>query len=382
MKTVDLFCGCGGMSLGFQTAGYEIVGAFDLWEPALNSYNQNFLHQAASLDLSKKNTALKVIRPLAPEVIIGGPPCQDFSSAGDRTEGNRASLTVSFAKLIKSIRPKFFVMENVSRAQQSEAYREARALFKAAGYGLTEQVLDASRCGVPQKRKRFFCIGALNESDGFLDAYLAHNQSVLPMTVRQYFEHIGYELPIECYYRHPRSYSRRAIYSIDEPSPTIRGVNRPKPPEYKQHPCDAAAPDNVRSLSSRERALIQTFPIHFRFGDNQMVAEQMIGNAVPVNLALHVANALKAYASKRDHATSLEFGDWLREYHNFTPLAIKDTISRLGRCNRILPFDYTNREEYIKKLDAETSSLSKNVRSQLRRAITLYCEFLGMHVTE
>lgn len=58
-------------------------------------------------------------------------------------------------------------MENVARAKSSNAYKEARKLFKDAGYGLTEQVLDASKCGVPQKRKRFFCIGALNENDGF-----------------------------------------------------------------------------------------------------------------------------------------------------------------------------------------------------------------------
>ena len=239
VRTVDLFCGCGGMSLGFQNAGFEIVGAFDLWDPALVCYNSNFDHDANSLDLSKKNTALKHIRPLEPQVIIGGPPCQDFSSAGGRTEGARANLTVSFAKLVKSIRPKYFVMENVSRAQMSEAYKEARKLFKEAGYGLTEQVLDASKCGVPQKRKRLFCIGALDEEDGFLDAYLSHNQSVLPMTVRQYFTANHLQLPGAFYYRHPRSYSRRAIYSVDEPSPTIRGVNRPKPPEYQKHANDA-----------------------------------------------------------------------------------------------------------------------------------------------
>lgn len=140
MRTVDLFCGCGGMSLGFQNAGFEIVGAFDLWDSALECYNKNFNHNAEMLDLSKKNTALKRIRPLAPTVIVGGPPCQDFSSAGDRTEGARANLTVSFAKLVKSLRPKYFVMENVSRAQMSQAYKEARKLFKDAGYGLTEQI--------------------------------------------------------------------------------------------------------------------------------------------------------------------------------------------------------------------------------------------------
>lgn len=376
VRTVDLFCGCGGMSLGFQNAGFEIVGAFDLWNSALACYNTNFSHQAIILDLSKKNTALRHIRPLNPEVIIGGPPCQDFSSAGERTEGARANLTVSFAKLIKSLRPKYFIMENVSRAQMSQAYKEARKLFKDAGYGLTEQILDASKCGVPQKRKRLFCIGALNEEDGFLDAYLSHNQSVLPMTVRQYFTANHIQLPGTFYYRHPRSYSRRAIYSVDEPSPTIRGVNRPKPPEYQKHASDAADPDDVRSLTFRERALIQTFPGDFQFGENQMEVEQMIGNAVPVNLAFHVANALSAYENKREHATSLEFSDWLRISYGYSALAIKDTISRVGRSNKIVPIDFANEQEYIKRLDDETTSLSKNIRSQLKRAVKLYFEFL------
>ena len=179
MRTVDLFCGCGGMSLGFEQAGFQIVGAYDFWDVAVQTYNNNFNHTAAILDLSKKNTALSVIRPLNPEVIIGGPPCQDFSSAGDRTEGERANLTVSYAKIIKSIKPKYFVMENVSRAKMSKAYAEAREIFVSAGYGLTELVLDASKCGVPQKRKRFFCVGALNEPDDFLKKNLLSNQSVI-----------------------------------------------------------------------------------------------------------------------------------------------------------------------------------------------------------
>lgn len=378
MRTIDLFCGCGGMSLGFQNAGYQIVGAFDLWEAALNCYNSNFAHKATALDLSKKNIALRIIRPLAPEVIIGGPPCQDFSSAGGRQEGSRASLTVSYAKLIRSLRPKYFVMENVSRAQFSQAYQEARILFKTAGYGLTEQVLDASKYGVPQRRKRFFCIGALNEKDGFLDAFLLHNQSILPLTMRQYFMRNEYELPGEFYYRHPRSYSRKAIYSVDEPSPTIRGVNRPKPPEYQKHPNDDALPENVRSLTCSERALLQTFPLWFQFGENQVIADQLIGNAVPVNLAMHVATALEAFATNKTQTSSIEFSEWLHLEHNLTPLAVKDVISRIGRCNKLLYLANMDEQIYLKRLETVTVGFSKNVRSQLKRAVKLYFEFLKL----
>lgn len=378
MRTVDLFCGCGGMSLGFEQAGFQIVGAYDFWDVAVQTYNNNFNHTAAILDLSKKNAALSVIRPLNPEVIIGGPPCQDFSSAGDRTEGDRANLTVSYAKIIKSIKPKYFVMENVSRAKMSKAYAEAREIFVSAGYGLTELVLDASKCGVPQKRKRFFCVGALNEPDDFLKKNLLANQSVIPLSVRNYFAQNHYQLNIDYYYRHPRTYSRRAIYSVDEPSPTIRGVNRPRPAEYVRHKNDAAFDDNITSLTYHQRALIQTFPENFNFGNSIATAEQMIGNAVPVNLAKHIARALSTYENEKN-VTVNNFSAWLYERHSFSQPAVKDTISRINRCNKILPVNLKNINEYVLQLESTDvfKAFSSSVKSQLKRALTLYNEYVN-----
>lgn len=377
MHTVDLFCGCGGMSLGFEQAGFQIVGAYDFWDAAVQTYNNNFNHNAAVLDLSKKNIALSVIRPLNPEVIIGGPPCQDFSSAGDRTEGERANLTISYAKIVKSIKPKYFVMENVSRAKMSKAYAEARDIFVSAGYGLTELVLDASKCGVPQKRKRFFCVGALNEPDDFLKKNILANQSVISLSVRDYFTQNNYRLNIDYYYRHPRTYSRRAIYSVDEPSPTIRGVNRPRPAEYVRHKNDAAFNDSITSLNYRQRALIQTFPENFDFGNSIAIAEQMIGNAVPVNLAKHIAQALLTYDNEKNVAVN-NFSAWLYENHSFSNLAVKDTISRINRCNKILSVDIENIDKYVVQLESTDvfKGFSISVKSQLRRALTLYNEYV------
>lgn len=268
-------------------------------------------------------------------------------------------------------------MENVSRAKLSAAYTEARKLFKAAGYGLTEQVLDASKCGVPQNRKRFFCIGALGEVDGFLDTYLAANQSVLPLTVRNFFAQNEYELSFDYYYRHPRSYSRRAIFSVDEPAATIRGVNRPKPPDYKKHKNDATAPDGINALTVTQRALIQTFPPTFRFCDNQAIAEQLIGNAVPVNLAFHVARALSAFENKEENNRSIEFVDWLQKQHKYTPLAAKDVISRLSRCNKIVLIRDCYLQDYLNYLEEneQFKELSKSIQSQLKRAVSLYYEY-------
>ncbi len=296
MRTVDLFCGCGGMSLGFMQAGCTVVAAFDNWARAIETYCANFAHGAMPLDLTNPEHSIETIRPLEPELIIGGPPCQDFSSAGKRNEDNgRGDLTVSYASIVAAIRPRYFVMENVDRIQKSQRLTRARALLKDAGYGLTEIVLDASRCGVPQRRKRYFMVGGLGQEDGFLATVLKEQLAPKSMTVADYF---GESLDLEYYYRHPRSYARRGIFSVHEPSPTIRGVNRPIPKGYTlKHNDPVSTMEGVRPLTTTERSRIQTFPKEFAFLGSKTEIEQMIGNAVPVRLAGYVAKCLLEFAS-------------------------------------------------------------------------------------
>ena len=236
MRVVDLFCGCGGLSLGFVKAGMEIVAAFDNWTDALAVYRNNFRHPAIRADLMDIDTSVELIRPYAPDMIIGGPPCQDFSSAGKRDENNgRGDLTVAYAEIISRIRPQWFVMENVERILKTQKLQDAIHIFRNSGYGLTYTVLNAALCGVPQRRKRFVMIGKLGEQDDFIRNTLLENLSDHEMSVAEYF---GDKLPIKYYYRHPRSYVRRGIFSTSEPSATIRGVNRPMPNGYKLHPGD------------------------------------------------------------------------------------------------------------------------------------------------
>jgi DNA (cytosine-5)-methyltransferase 1 len=292
MRVADLFSGCGGLSLGFVNAGLDVVAAFDNWAPAIEVYRANLDHPILEQNLSDVAATVKLVRSFQPEMIIGGPPCQDFSHAGKRSEGSRADLTIKFAEIVTAIMPKWFLMENVARASTSAAFQDATSIFERAGYGLTIAVLDASLCGVPQKRKRLVCIGKQGEQNGFLSARIRSAFSTRPMTVRDYF---GGELETEHYYRHPRNYSRRAIYSIDEPAATIRGVNRPIPLGYKRHSGDVVDPESSRPLTTAERARIQTFPKSFRWLGSKTAQEQMIGNAVPVKLAEFVARAILDY---------------------------------------------------------------------------------------
>ncbi len=293
MKVIDLFAGCGGLSLGFQQAGFEVVAAFENWEKAVEVYKQNFKHPVISLDLSNV-VDYSTFTNFNPDIIIGGPPCQDFSSAGKRDEDNgRGDLTVQYANIIKNVKPQWFVMENVERILKTNKLQEALKIFKSSGYGVSYKIFDASLCGVPQKRKRFFLIGKYGEQDGFLDRVLSENLASKSMTI---FDYLGDSLGIEYYYRHPRSYMRRGVFSIYEPSPTVRGVNRPVPKGYKKHTGDPVdSIDGVRPLTTIERSYIQTFPKDFNFFGSKTDLEQMIGNAVPVNLAKHVAQRIISY---------------------------------------------------------------------------------------
>ncbi len=298
MRCVDLFAGCGGMSLGFQLAGFDVVAAYDNWEQAIAVYSMNFSHPIITIDLKDEQAAIQSIGQYQPEIIVGGPPCQDFSSAGKRDVSlGRAEMTNHFANIVCAVRPEWFVMENVEQAKKSPIMQSVARQFEQRGYGLSAVILNASYCGVPQARNRFFLIGHFSDRHHQLNGFLKDRLAPHPMTVRDY---LGDKLNLDFYYRHPRNYNRRGIFSIDEPSPTIRGVNRPIPRSYQLSVCDPEGIDlgNVRPLTTIERSYLQTFPEIFDFQGTKTNLEQMIGNAVPVELARYVAQAISRYADK------------------------------------------------------------------------------------
>lgn len=295
MKLVDLFCGCGGMSLGFQNAGFQIKAAFDNWDAAIKIYSHNFSHPIYKVDLSKEDIT-ENLKSIAPDIIIGGPPCQDFSIAGKRNFlGDRANLTRVFANLVVEIRPTWFVMENVYNIEKSPIFHEVLQTFSNAGYGITKHIWDASYMGVPQMRRRYIVIGQLNAPDDFMLDLLISRLSKSRMTLREYFKENP--LDTEYVYLHPRSYLRRAVFSLDEPCNTIRSINRTMPNNYIFHPADKCTDrSKIRSLTTIERGMVQSFPLSFSFIGNTSDIEKAIGNAVPVKMAEFIASAIMEYA--------------------------------------------------------------------------------------
>lgn len=376
MRAGDLFSGCGGLSQGFVQAGLDLVVAVENWTEAREVYKQNFDHPVLDIDISNVDKVARSLRKYKLDVLAGGPPCQDFSAAGARSEGDRAELTVSFAQLAVSLKPTWFLIENVPEIRRSSAWARSKKILKKAGYGITECTLDASYFGVPQIRKRFFAIGRLDEDDHFLESMLTKKHRSDRMTVRDY---VGNEFGIDFYYRHPRNWGRRAIYSLDEPSATIRSTNRPIPPGYSPHQNDAAPIAGIRPLTPFQRARIQTFPKKFKFNGTATDRDIMIANAVPVSLAQHVGKTLLSYEALRDIVPSnRNFRKWLVKSKRFTIRSAASIVNRVRRVENLIeaPLYSTPLRTLrsLRGLDA-FSKLTPNVKLQIKRAIELKHEF-------
>lgn len=157
MKGIDLFAGCGGLSLGFQNAGFEILAACDNWQTAIEIYRQNFRHKIYYRNLERWQESITFFRKFEPDFIIGSPPCQDFSSAGKRNENSgNGDLTISFANIFVSFLSQFFVMENVERFNKTEKYKISKAIFENAGYGISEKNIRCEFMWRSSETKKIF----------------------------------------------------------------------------------------------------------------------------------------------------------------------------------------------------------------------------------
>lgn len=372
MKVVDLFAGCGGLSLGFEAAGFEMAMAIERWDAAREVYQKNFEHPVLDIDLNNVIDACKEIVLVKPDIIIGGPPCQEFSMAGVRVEGERAELTYSFGEIICNVKPTWFVLENVPGIRNSATWKKTKELLINSGYGITETVLNAAFFNVPQNRKRFFAIGKLGENHDFLKARLETKISSYPMTIREY---TGGKFEVEYYYRHPRNWGRKGIFSIDEPAPTVRSTIRQVPPGYKPHPDDAGPIEKARALNFRELAIVQTFPSDYNFFGTSTAINTMIANAVPVQLAKHLADCINDYEEKAFLLYAEEFRLWLQNDQKYTKRTASNVISRIKRVSHIINIkkEMQNEEESIRILNKSSwfKLLTPSVKSQIRKAIKL-----------
>lgn len=166
---IDLFCGCGGFSLGFERAGFNVLLGIDVWKDALSTFQYNHkssLAMQADLSVLSPEETTPLLNGRAIDVIIGGPPCQGFSVAGKRiVDDLRNKLYKNFVHFVSYFKPKAFVMENVPNILSIGGGIVRESIIKdfaILGYNVEYKVLTASDYGVPQNRRRAIFVGFLN----------------------------------------------------------------------------------------------------------------------------------------------------------------------------------------------------------------------------
>ena len=167
-NAIDLFCGCGGLSLGFEQAGFNIVMGIDFNEPAIKTFNNHFGANkgicANLLNYSESDLIKEKISKEKIDVIIGGPPCQGFSAAnrwGDNNNDERNKLFFEYVKFVDFFKPRVVVIENVRQIvtnNKGYAKDQIYKIFESRGYTVTHCILKAEEYGVPQNRRRNFFV--------------------------------------------------------------------------------------------------------------------------------------------------------------------------------------------------------------------------------
>ncbi len=291
MNVVSFFAGAGGLDLGFEKAGFNVVWANeydkDIWE----TYEKN--HQNTILD---RRSIVDIASEEVPECdgIIGGPPCQSWSEAGSARgiKDKRGQLFFDFIRILEAKQPKFFLAENVSGMlleRHSEALKNIKEMLKKARYELSFKLLNASDFDVPQDRKRVFFVGIRSDLDfkfefpqplkqkiNLEDKIADLKDTVVPAKEGNKTNKKNCKVPNHEYMIGGFSsmfMSRNRVRSWNEQSFTIQAGGRhapihPQAPKMKfiepnKRVFVSGKEDLYRRLSVRECARIQTFPNNF-----------------------------------------------------------------------------------------------------------------------
>lgn len=327
---IDLFCGAGGLSLGFEEAGFQNIFAVEFNPSFAKTYERNFSNHTLVVDdikNIKEEQIDKLIGSNEVDVIIGGPPCQGFSIAGNigRTfvDDERNRLFKEFVRFVSHIKPKMFVMENVAAMATHLRGKTIKSISEAfenagIGYKVKWKVLNSVDYGVAQERRRIVIVGVRNDIDvafeypekqqevltikdviGDLPKLKSGEKSVIPnheamRHTAQMLEKMSYvkdggdrnDIPEDI---RPKSGDVRKYirYNSKKPSVCVTGDMR-KIFHYEQN----------RALTARELARIQSFPDDFIFEGTSIQIQQQIGNAVPPKLAKKIAEKVEEALSK------------------------------------------------------------------------------------
>jgi len=337
---LDLFCGCGGLSYGFEKAGFDVLYGIDSWSDALKTFSFNHKEsKAIQEDLGSKNVLelIKENKIKSVDLIIGGPPCQGFSIAGKRDVNDERNLLYkSFLDFVDELKPSAFLMENVPNIMSmGKGIVKENIIndFTKIGYKVFTKILLASDYGVPQNRRRAFFIGFKENTDYVFPAPISDNKinakdaisdlpdvdiedgtnyPVLPKSTYQKLMRNGNK------FLHNHQLTNHKPKTVDIISLVPDGGN------YKDLPKDLQGTRKVniawtrlnsnkpsftidtghrhhfhyeynRVPTVRESARIQSFSDDFIFLGSKTSQYKQVGNAVPPMLAKVLAESIKRY---------------------------------------------------------------------------------------
>ena len=322
MKVISLFSGAGGLDLGFESAGFDIVFANEydktIWETYRANFPTTFLETSSITAIKESNLPKKA------DGLIGGPPCQSWSEAGAHRgiEDERGQLFFEYIRILKHVKPKFFLAENVSgilSKPHRSAFENIVKKFSRIGYSVNYKLVNAADYGVPQDRERVIVVGIRKDLDRtfeFLTPSCSKRtlydaiggmsnpkpNSVLSSAIKSVplFNHEYLESGFSSMFM-----SRNRVRLWNQQSFTILASARnvplhPSAPKMEKISADVfrfvpGKEGSYRRLSVLECARIQTFPDSHRFLYGRIIdGYKMIGNAVPVELAFQLAKQIRS----------------------------------------------------------------------------------------
>lgn len=336
MKIIDLFCGIGGLSLGFEQVGFEVVAAIDMWRDAVVTYNHNRKDKVAKVETVEDFNEKELLEIIASQKItgiIGGPPCQGFSTVGRReVDDPRNKMYLEFYKAVKIANPDFFVIENVKGMLTLNKGAFVKDLIErfgpnGLGYNISYQLLNAADYGIPQNRYRVFYVGIKGKVFKFPEPYNYQLTAKDGISDLEGSDNVQYgsepqnafqkEMRGKC--KHPinQDYTNHTQQTIDIISQVPDGGNiRDLPREVWQvrkynkafERMGTFKPSNTidtghrnyfhyaepRIPTVRESARIQSFPDDFEIVGTRGSQYKQVGNAVPPMLAKVIAEKIKS----------------------------------------------------------------------------------------
>ena len=286
VMAIDFFCGAGGFSAGMMQSGIKIYAGFDNWPIAIKTYNHNIKsHYAYDVDLTLENMNL-ILQNYKPDLVFGGPPCQDFSVRGsNKTAKKRTRRNDRFSEMVESCiinQVPSILIENVPNIRNFEQYQLAIEQLVEADYMVRDRVINTSAYGIPQHRRR----NLLYATRGGFDLFQALESYKVPRPV-SVKEYLGVLMPQDAYYMFLTGADAIRIRNAHEPCTTII---RASFDDWQDRPLD------VPRLSIMQGSAIQTFPGYWEWPNqfsNIRDTQQMIANAFPSLMAYKIGRALQ-----------------------------------------------------------------------------------------